>query len=115
MKVKSPDEVKGEKVVMEDAEGVTRWVLVSREDEAPNFAMRRFRVEPGGHTPYHQHPYEHEVFILGGRGWLRGEDGELELLPGSAVFVPPDEMHQFRASTETTLEFLCMVPNRGQE
>jgi quercetin dioxygenase-like cupin family protein len=115
MKVKASSEVEGEVMEMEGAKGVKRWVLISGQDGAPNFVLRRFRVEPGGETPYHQHPFEHEIFILAGRGWLRGEKGESELVPGSAAFVPPDELHQFCASPETTLEFLCIVPRRDSE
>ena len=40
-----------------------RW-LISKVDGAENFAMRLFEIQPGGHSPYHQHDWEHEVFIL---------------------------------------------------
>ena len=108
--VKPPASIPSETVEAEGARGVRRAVLVSEMDGAPTFAMRLFQLEPGGYTPYHQHAWEHEIFIVGGRGWLRGEDGELELLPGASVFVPGGTLHQFRAGEETTLEFICMIP-----
>ena len=40
-----------------------RW-LVSDKDGAPNFALRMFEVGVGGFTPYHQHDWEHEIFIF---------------------------------------------------
>jgi quercetin dioxygenase-like cupin family protein len=108
--VKPPRSVTQEAVEVEGARGVKRAVLVSDQDGAPNFAMRIFKIEPGGYTPWHQHAWEHEVYIVGGHGWLKGEAGELELLPGASVFVPGGEMHQFRAADDTTLDFLCMIP-----
>jgi quercetin dioxygenase-like cupin family protein len=108
--VKPPGSVPAEAVEIEGARGVRRAVLVSDRDGAPNFAMRLFQIDPGGHTPYHQHAWEHEIFVVGGRGWLRGGDGERELLPGASIFIPGGEMHQFRAGEDTTLDFLCMIP-----
>jgi len=42
-----------------------RW-LITKEIGAKNFAMRLFEMEPGGYSPLHSHPWEHEVFILEG-------------------------------------------------
>ncbi len=48
--------------------GVTvRWVI-RESDGAPHFAMRVFEVEPGKASPFHTHGWEHEVFVLSGRG-----------------------------------------------
>lgn len=98
-----------------EATGVTvRWVI-SDKDGAPNFAMRVFEVEPGAESPFHTHPWEHEVFILAGRGHLRGEDGETPFKEGSALFVAPEERHQFVNDGGTTLRFICVVPlQQGQ-
>ncbi|MBL9124228.1 MAG: hypothetical protein JNG90_11390, partial [Planctomycetaceae bacterium] len=68
MSVRHFAETPAEPVVMPGAQGCTvRW-LVGARDQAPNFAMRQFEVEPGGFTPRHQHPYEHEVYVLEGQG-----------------------------------------------
>jgi quercetin dioxygenase-like cupin family protein len=94
------------------AAGVTiRW-LISEKDGAPHFAMRMFEVKPDGYTPYHNHPWEHEVFILEGRGSLVLEDKTVPLNPGDAVFVPAGENHQFKNASKEKLIFLCMVPNQ---
>jgi len=52
-----------------------KW-LIDEKVGAENFAMRLFEVEPGGYTPYHKHPWEHEVFVLEGDGVVVGVDGE---------------------------------------
>ena len=71
--------------------------------------MRLFRVAPKGYTPYHTHPWEHEVYVLNGNGVLVGETEEHALETGTAVFVPADVKHRFRAGGEG-LAFLCCVP-----
>jgi quercetin dioxygenase-like cupin family protein len=90
-----------------------RW-LITKEMGAPNFAMRLFEMEPSGHSPFHTHPWEHEVFILEGEGVVVGEDRETEFKGGDVVFVPPKEKHQFKNSSSKILKFLCLVPIRDK-
>ena len=93
MKVKSAKDVKSEKL----AEGVRiRWVI-SEKDGAENFYMRVVEVEPGteGH-PLHDHPYEHEMYILEGEGAVVGEAGEKPFKSGDVIFIPPNEKHQLK-------------------
>ena len=70
MKIEKSSNIKKSPVEIEGAKDVgIRW-LISKEDGAENFAMRMFELEPGGHTPLHTHPQEHEVFVLEGQGTL---------------------------------------------
>lgn len=87
-----------------------RW-LISQSDGAPNFAMRHFELAPGGHTPRHRHPYEHEIYILEGEGVAIEGDQPRPLKAGDVVLVSPDEVHQFRNTGQTTLRMLCLIPN----
>ncbi len=98
-------------VAMEGAENVLIRNLVTEHDGAPNFAMRVFDVLPGGHTPFHQHDYEHEIFILEGDGEVTEGKRVLSLSPGSVVFIRPGTPHQFRNIGEAVLRFLCMIPH----
>jgi quercetin dioxygenase-like cupin family protein len=77
---------------------------------AENFALRLFEMEAGGHSPYHNHPWEHEVFILEGEGLLVGEDRERPFGAGDVIFLPQNEKHQFKNTSEKTVKFLCIVP-----
>ncbi len=114
MKVKAYQQVESEAVAMEGAVNCTvRW-LIGEADGAPNFAMRQFEIAPGGHTPKHHHPYEHEVFVLEGEGVVLEGDQEHRLCAGDVVLVSPDEIHQFRNTSSAPLKFLCLVPNSGQ-
>ena len=93
------------------AEGVTlRWVI-AKEDGAPRFAMRVIEVQPGCATPHHEHWWEHEVFVLAGKGVVKGGDQQRPVAEGNVVFVPGDEKHQFLNTGEEVLRFICMVPH----
>ena len=87
-----------------------QW-LIDETRGAPNFALRRFIINPGGHTPRHSHPWEHEVYVLRGRGLLVTDEGETELGHDQAILLPADQEHQFFSYEDETLEMLCIVPN----
>jgi len=111
MKIAHYKEIPPDPVGEEGASGLTvRWVI-AKEDGAPNFSMRVFEVEPGGHSPYHKHPWEHEVFILEGSGFLVQGDEEFPLSRGDVIFIPPGEEHQLKNPFEENLEFICLIPN----
>lgn len=88
-----------------------RW-LITEELGAPNFAMRVFEIEPGGYSPLHSHPWEHEVFILKGEGQLFDGHDASPFKAGDVVFVPPNEQHQFKNNSSQALEFMCLIPHR---
>ncbi|MDI6715569.1 MAG: cupin domain-containing protein [Actinomycetota bacterium] len=92
------------------AKGVSlRWVISEREG-AENFALRIFTLKPGGHTPLHTHPWEHEVFILKGFGVIVSEGKDIPITQGDVIFVPPEEEHQFKNTNDEELEFICLIP-----
>lgn len=86
-----------------------RW-LIAEKDGAPNFYMRYFEVAPGGMTPHHSHAWEHEIFIIGGKGKLAGADESYDLAPGMFAFVPGGEMHHLESAGGEALQFICLVP-----
>jgi quercetin dioxygenase-like cupin family protein len=109
MLIRNIDEVESRPVQMDGVSGVQMAVMVGREHGAPNFALRSFRVEAGGHSPRHSHDYEHEVFIVDGSGTVLLEGKENPIRKGDVVYVPADELHQFKAGAQG-LRFLCLVP-----
>ena len=115
MQVKRTADVPQADVTMEGAAGCrVRW-LVGTSDNAPNFAMREFELEPGGHTPRHFHPYEHEIYVLQGEGAILDGDKERPLRPGDVVLVNPDDVHQFRNTGSTPFKMLCLIPNSAAD
>lgn len=93
----------------EGAKKVWIQVLIDRY-RAATFIMRRFIIKPGGETPLHAHRWEHEVFVLKGRGVITNGNVKLGLKPGNVVYVPPNRRHQFRNVAKGRLEFLCIIP-----
>ena len=111
MIIKNYQQVESTEVNMEGAAGChVRW-LVGEAEDAPNFAMREFEVAPGGHTPKHFHPYEHEVFVLEGNGVVVDGDQQRPLAAGDVIYVAPDDVHQFRNTSDQPMRFLCLIPN----
>ncbi len=112
--VKSRDDFEKEKITdLEGAKEVEKEVLLGAPEGVESFAMRRFTLAGCGHTPYHSHDWEHEVYVLEGKGVVKTEEGERQLASGSAVYVPSNEEHQF-LSDEEGMKFLCLVPKRGE-
>lgn len=104
-------EIEQTRVEAEGAVGVRiRW-LIDDSRGAPNFALREFEIDPGGHTPYHSHPWEHEVFILAGQGVSVDTAGRHRVGPGSVVYVAPGEEHNFVNDGDEILRFLCIIPH----
>jgi quercetin dioxygenase-like cupin family protein len=111
MQIKKLDQVPVNEVKMEGATGCkVRW-LIGESDQAPTFAMREFEVEPGGHTPKHFHDYEHEVYVIEGKGMIVDGDHERPLAAGDVIFVAPNDIHQFRNTGNSPMRFLCLIPN----
>ncbi|MBX3351563.1 MAG: cupin domain-containing protein [Phycisphaeraceae bacterium] len=109
MLIRNIDEVQTKPVQMDGVKGVTMAMMVGRDDGAPNFALRQFKVEPGGNTPRHSHDYEHEVYIIDGDGTAMLEGQENPIRSGDVLYVPADKLHQFKAGARG-LRFLCLVP-----
>lgn len=93
-----------------DLPGVTGKVLVGPGDDAPNFRIRYFRLEPGGSSALERHPHDHGVFILHGRAQVRMGAEEVEVGPRDVVYIAENELHQFRAIGDEPLGFLCVIP-----
>ena len=97
-------------VTMPGAKECQMQLLAGPADACANFAMRKFTVAPGGHTPLHQHDYEHEILILAGGGVAFGNGKDSPIHPGDVLIVPANEPHQLKNNTSQPLEFICMVP-----
>ncbi len=111
MIIKKPQAVPAQEVTMEGAHDVQVRVLFGPADQAPTFAMRIFDLAPGGHTPYHEHPFEHEVMILAGDIVITTEEGDKPVQVNDVVLVHPNDKHQFRNRSDSQpASFMCLVP-----
>jgi len=111
MKIISLSQVEMNQVRMDGAHQSWKQVPLGREDGSPLYSYRVFTVEPGGYTPYHQHPYEHMNYIIEGEGVLVNEKGEeTPLKAGDFALVNPNEKHQYRNRGDRPFKMICGVP-----
>jgi quercetin dioxygenase-like cupin family protein len=89
----------------------SRQVLIG-SGEAPNFAMRKFMMEPGGGMPEHTNTVEHEQYVLRGRARIGLGDEVVEVKEGDVLYIPAGLPHWYEALGDEPFEFLCMVPNK---
>lgn len=88
----------------------TIQVLISAE-EAPNFVLRKFTMQPGGGMPLHTNLVEHEQYILRGQARIGIDGEEFDVKPGDVVFIPAGAPHFYHNTGNEPFEFLCIVPN----
>jgi quercetin dioxygenase-like cupin family protein len=88
-----------------------KQLLISPE-EAPNFAMRKFIIEPGGSMPLHTNLVEHEQYVLNGKAEIIIGDEVITVQKDDIVFIPSEIEHSYRTIGNEAFEFLCMVPNK---
>jgi quercetin dioxygenase-like cupin family protein len=97
-----------------NARATRRQVLIG-PGEAPNFALRRFVMEPGGGMPRHTNTVEHEQYVLRGRARIGIGDEVLDVRAGDVLYIPAGTPHWYLAEGDEPFEFLCVVPNRPDE
>ncbi len=113
MKVIAINNVQKNEVHMEGAVGAWKQLPLGHDDGVPVYSYRVFTVEPGGHTPYHIHDYEHMNFVISGNGALVNEAGEeSSLQSGDFALVNPNEKHQYKNMGHEPFVMICGVPKQ---
>jgi quercetin dioxygenase-like cupin family protein len=95
---------------VKQGEKTSRQVLIGPE-EAPNFALRRFIMQPGGSMPAHTNTVEHEQYVLRGQAQIGIGDDVHAVRAGDVVFIPAGTPHWYKTEGNEPFEFLCVVPN----
>ncbi len=90
--------------------GTETQVLIG-PDQGPNFALRRFVMQPGGGMPRHTNAVEHEQYVLRGRARVSIGDEVHDVKSGDVVYIPAGTPHSYDAVGDEPFEFLCAVPN----
>lgn len=109
MTVKHANEVQRDEVTA--GRGTVRQMLIG-PDEGPNFAMRRFIMQPGGGMPKHTNQVEHEQYVLRGRARIGIGDEVVEVKRDDVLYIPAGTPHWYESLGDEPFEFLCVVPNR---
>ena len=92
------------------ADRATRQILIGSDENSPNFHLRYFAVQPGGHTSLDQHAHDHGVYVLHGSARLRLDENAYEIHTGDVVYIPGNAIHQFFTLDDEPFGFLCVVP-----
>ena len=111
MKIQNYRQVKG----ITAAPGVTMRVVAGPAERAPTFVMRVFEIQSGSATPLHAHPWEHEVFVLGGKGVLRSGGKETPLAEGDAVIGAPQRAAQLPEHRQRHVPHDMRCPAGGRQ
>ncbi|WP_440988608.1 cupin domain-containing protein [Haloarchaeobius baliensis] len=97
------------------ADGLSKGVLVDESDGAPNFAIRRFTLDPGAEVPKHTNAVEHEQYVLEGEYVVGIGDEEHTVSAGDSLLIPAGVVHWYRNEGDVQGAFLCAVPNGDDE
>jgi len=100
--------------VVKAGDKTTIQVLISAQ-EGPNFAMRRFVMEPGGGMPEHTNKVEHEQYVLRGHASIGIGDETIDVHAGEVIFIPEGVPHWYQNVGDENFEFLCIIPNKPDE
>jgi quercetin dioxygenase-like cupin family protein len=86
---------------------ISRQILFSDPQLAAE--LRYFEVDPGGFSTLERHDHMHAVMVLRGHGHCLVGREVHAINQHDLVTVPPWTWHQFRATSDGPLGFLCMV------
>jgi quercetin dioxygenase-like cupin family protein len=104
--------VKKIKLETKGADKVWKQIPLGTDENVPGFSFRVFTLEPGGHTPYHNHSFEHLNYVIEGEGALVDKDKkEHPIKQGDFILVQPDEKHNYKNTAGSgNLVIICAVP-----
>jgi len=112
------------------ADGMRKGVLIDESRGAPNFAIRRFELDPGASVPEHTNEVEHEQYVLSGEytvgireasetpqadGEAVDGDEEYTVSEGDSLLIPAGVVHWYRNEGDEPGAFICAVPNGDDE
>jgi len=87
---------------------VTRQILFGGSKNLPG-ELRYFEIAPGGHSTLERHEHLHVVIIIRGNGMALVGTDVVSLDLFDVVHIPSRTWHQFQATAEEPLGFLCLV------
>lgn len=90
--------------------GVTMRRVISEVDGSDSAVMDVFETAPNGETPYHAHPWEHQVFVISGRGECRGLTGAHPFREGDVIHIKPNEPHALKNPGGDPVKLVCVIP-----
>lgn len=94
-------------------EGTAPFKAITRQtlfrDPALKAELRYFEMAAGGYSTLERHDHMHAVLILRGAGECLVGDEVYKISTNDLVTIEPWTWHQFRATKDAPMGFLCMV------
>src|SRR5204862_6281261 len=78
-------------------------------EEPFSFVTRYFEIQPSGYSTFEWHQHPHAVVVIRGRGRVTLGERAFDIAPFDCVYVSPGVAHQFRATADEPLGFVCTV------
>ncbi len=93
---------------------VNKQTCCSRTTERPitsteAFDIKLFEMQPGGYSPLHSHPAEHQIIVIGGEGTVSNGENPKPIKSGNAISIQGNEPHQFKSTGDKPLMFLAVT------
>lgn len=89
---------------------ITRQTLLNGTDDIP-VEFRYFEIGTDGHSTLEKHVHQHAVMVIRGSGQVLVRDTVTPINTFDIVHIPAMTWHQFRATNNEELGFLCIVSN----
>jgi len=93
---------------------VTKQVAIGKDEGWEDYVLRVFTVKSGGFTPRHKHDWAHINYVLSGEGTLFLGGKHYHVKTGSIAYIPNNIEHQFLADRNSDIQFICIVPEKGE-
>jgi quercetin dioxygenase-like cupin family protein len=90
--------------------GVTKQVLMGANEGAVDFLVRYFTIPPGGNSALDHHEHQHGVVVTHGQGRVLLGEHWHDITVGDAICTDINEIHQFVATGNAPLGFICVIP-----
>ena len=79
------------------------------------YSMAHAIIRPGNTSSPHKLKTSEVYYIMAGRGIMHINDESEEVLPGTAVYIPPDAIQFIHNPEKDDLVFLCIVDPAWQK
>ncbi|MBQ2777000.1 MAG: cupin domain-containing protein [Peptococcaceae bacterium] len=96
------------------AKGAVKQVVIGPEQGWEDHVMRIMTLDVDGYSPTHTHDWPHINYVISGTGSVMISGQEYPVEQGTCAYVPSNEEHCFVNKGAVPLEFICIVPLRGE-
>lgn len=80
-----------------------------REECGPKIGIVMVKFEPGVRNKFHAHTTGQILYVTDGKGIVATRDKEYVVTPGTAVYIPPGEMHWHGATDDSSFAHLSIL------